>query len=377
MNEKIFIAPRLTGSRFEDHTLPVNILEDFTAFEELIIELAKGIYLDENPNRKRVPKGFSDGIYLKLSKIDEGSSVPNFIIASILSLNPSLPFENLESFSYFEKAKEKVIEIVQSVNEGIQPTNIDHKYLNYFNKIGKNLLDNEAIDFGYNLDTKTESKAILNKVIRKKILLSREEKLEYSDNIKVNALIPAINQKDNKFSIEFDGSTIECDLKDNLRDTIFSAFNEYNSNTYVSVKATGIYNWNDKIVRIEDIESMDILDPFDVSVRINTLAKLQDKWLEGKGLAPKKDSLFRFNDLFNSYYDNKLPLPAIFPTGEGNIQLEWKKDYNNIIIEINLESFDSTFFYYNDKNDDEKEQTIVLNSKENWNSLNKLIETYI
>ena len=105
MSEKIFIAPRLFGSRFEDHTLPVNILEDFTALEDLLIEVAKGIYLTENPNRKRVPKGFSDGIYLKLVDIDEGSSIAKFAIASAIALNSTLPLENLDSFAYFEKAK--------------------------------------------------------------------------------------------------------------------------------------------------------------------------------------------------------------------------------------------------------------------------------
>ncbi len=72
MEDKIFISPRLIGSRFEDHSLPVNILEDFTALEDLLIEVAKGIYLNENLNRKRVPKGFSDGVYLKLVDIEEG-----------------------------------------------------------------------------------------------------------------------------------------------------------------------------------------------------------------------------------------------------------------------------------------------------------------
>jgi hypothetical protein len=61
MEEKIFIAPKLKGSRFEDHSLPVNILEDFTSLEDLLIEVAKGIYLGENVNRKRVPRGFADG----------------------------------------------------------------------------------------------------------------------------------------------------------------------------------------------------------------------------------------------------------------------------------------------------------------------------
>ena len=50
MEDKIFIAPRLDGPRFMDHTLPVNILEDFTALEDLLMDVAKGIYLEENKN---------------------------------------------------------------------------------------------------------------------------------------------------------------------------------------------------------------------------------------------------------------------------------------------------------------------------------------
>lgn len=87
---KIFLSPKLTGSRFNDHTLPVNMLEDFSALEDLLIELAKKIYLEENPERQRVPKGFSDGIYLKLSNLEEGSTILNFIIATALNTSTLL-----------------------------------------------------------------------------------------------------------------------------------------------------------------------------------------------------------------------------------------------------------------------------------------------
>ncbi|WP_294228930.1 hypothetical protein [uncultured Chryseobacterium sp.] len=199
MSDKVFIAPRLVGSRFEDHTLPVNILEDFTALEDLLIEVAKGIYLTENPNRKRVPKGFSDGIYLKLVEIDEGSSIAKFAIASMIALNSTLPLENLNNFTYFEKAKDRIISVVESVNNGNLPTEVDYKLLSYFSKIGKNLLDDESIDFGYDYSSKTSSKAILNKATRKKLLLSGEQKTEYIDNIKLFARIPEIDQKNNTF----------------------------------------------------------------------------------------------------------------------------------------------------------------------------------
>lgn len=378
MSEKVFIAPRLVGSRFEDHTLPVNILEDFTALEDLLIEVAKGIYIAENPNRKRVPKGFSDGVYLKLVDIEEGSSIPKFAIASAIALSSTLPLENLDNFSYFEKAKDKIIELVKSVNDGNVPTQIDYKLLPYFSKIGKNLLDDESIDFGYNYASRTPSNAILNKSTRKKILLSSEQKTEYADSIKLFALIPEIDQKNNTFQIETEFGNIKCPLTETIKDSVFVAFNEYVNKTYVTIKGTAQYNWNDKIQEITEIESLDILDPLDVSLRINNLSKLEDNWYEGHGKALNKNGLNSFENLFNSYFENKLPLPAIFPKVDGNIQLEWKNENKNVVIEINLDTLKSEYFYYNDFDDsDEKEETIELNEKQGWILLNSLIKSIV
>lgn len=378
MGDKIFLAPRLTGARFEDHTLPVSILEDFTALEELIIDVAKGIYLVENSNRKRVPKGFSDGIYLKLTDIEEGSAIPKFAISSLVILNTALPLEDIDNFFYFEKAKDKIISIIETVNKGEFINEDNQKYLYHFNKIGKNLLDDEAIDFGYDIETKTESSAILNKTTRKKILLSREQKEEYSDNIKLFALVPSINQIQNKFSIESDDGIIECQLKDEILNTVLNAVSEYKKKTFISLSGTGIFNWNDKLVRIEDIESIDILDIYDVSLRLSELSKLENNWLNGQGKALNRQKLRAFGDIFNSYYNSKLSLPAIFPTIDGNIQLEWKNGNNNVTLEVNIDSLVSNLYYYNDSDDgDENEAIMALSSKGDWDILNSLIENKI
>lgn len=378
MKEKVFIAPKLIGSRFEDHSLPVNILEDFTALEDLLIEVAKGIYLSENLNRMRVPKGFSDGIYLKLVDIEEGSAIAKFAIASAVTLTSSLPLENLDNFTYFEKAKDKVVTIIESVNNGTIPQEHDYRLLSYFNKIGRNLLDDESIDFGYNYASKAGSNAILNKTTRKKLLLSSEQKTEYTDSIKLFALIPEIDQKNSTFQIETDFGSIKCPLTENIEDTVFTAFNEYKNKTYISLKGTALFNWNDKIQEVCEVESIDVLDPLDISLRINTLLKLENNWYQGQGKSLNKEHLTRFGNLFNSYFNNKLPLPAIFPKIDGNIQLEWKNENKNIVLDINLTSLSSDFFYYNSVNEtDEKEELIILNDKDGWSSLNKLIERYI
>jgi len=59
MSEMIdFLLPRFVGTRFTGHALPLEILKDLAALDELITEAAKWLYLQENQDRKRIPKGF-------------------------------------------------------------------------------------------------------------------------------------------------------------------------------------------------------------------------------------------------------------------------------------------------------------------------------
>src|SRR5690625_1408867 len=131
----------------------------------------------------------------------------------------------------------------------------------------------------------------------------------------------------------------------------------------------------DTIKKIEKVESIDILDPMDVSHRLHQLAALEDRWYEGYGVAPSKKGLTEFEKLFYQHFDENLPLPAIFPTIEGNIQLEWQKKNQNIILEVNLQSFQAEYFYFDSLDDTiEEEFTYSLSGEDGWETLCKKIE---
>ena len=50
-NSKIEIfSPRFDGERFREHRLPLDLLEDLTALQEMTIEMAKFIYLEKHRN---------------------------------------------------------------------------------------------------------------------------------------------------------------------------------------------------------------------------------------------------------------------------------------------------------------------------------------
>lgn len=376
-SEKDFLKPRLTGERFKDHALPVNILEDFSALEELIFELAKKIYIEENPNRKRVPNHFTDNIELKLSKLEQGSTIPNFVIAAITNfISPTLPAQNDVYFHYFESARDMVFEAVERANNG-QSTGLEAKYLNYFNKIGRNLKDGESIDF---LNKPQSARNVnFNRQTRKRILLSRGEKLEYEEKINDIILISSVDKKEHKFKIELDDYIIECEIDKNFKEIIYTAHQGYDNKCYVSLKATGVFNEKDVLIHIDHIESMDILDPFDVSARLKELSKLEDNWYNGEdGKALDKSKTKEFELLFENFYNIDLPLPAVFPTLSGGLVMEWKNGNKSISVEVELSTFESELFYFV-MNEDNKDYEDALNLREEngWAKINNAIQNLV
>lgn len=102
-----FIQPRFEGARFSEHTLPLDVARDLAAYEALIVELAKRLYLKDNPERQRVPRGFGADFHLHLERVDGGSATPvlALVTAGFLALGPG-------TNTYFEQARELITDCI-------------------------------------------------------------------------------------------------------------------------------------------------------------------------------------------------------------------------------------------------------------------------
>jgi len=138
MNQE-FLRPRLVGRRFDEHTLPLDILKDFSALEEMLIEVAKRQYLAAHPDRQRAPKGFTKGLELHLTAVEEGSAIPVIALA-FAALFPSADAD------YFDQAKDQIVEAIASAEHGQQPA-LPPELLRYFDRFGRGLHEGEAMEF--------------------------------------------------------------------------------------------------------------------------------------------------------------------------------------------------------------------------------------
>src|SRR5690625_7481651 len=85
MKSNASISLRLTGSRFNDHGLPVALFPNLKALEDLLIMMAKEKYFEDNPQRSRVPQGFTKKIELQLVHMNEGRLYLSFKCAGVNS----------------------------------------------------------------------------------------------------------------------------------------------------------------------------------------------------------------------------------------------------------------------------------------------------
>lgn len=372
----IFISPRLTGKRFNDHLMPLDLLEDFAALEDLLLSVAKKIYLAEHPARKIAPKSLTDGVSLKLEKVDEGSAILKIwlVINTLLNV-PQQPTEL--TTTYFERAKNEVFAAIDAAykNETIVSEFIDKDDLLHFRKVGNRLREDEAIDFSPNSENYT---AILDRRIRHRILEASVHNNDPRD-AKIRASVASLNKEKGIFTLSIVGggnTEISTAFSPAFYNLFIESFERYETGQKILIFGTAKYNKANKIEEIVSVQSVSILDPLDVPSRLWELSSIKNGWLDGEiGSGINKRGISKLSDLFDLHFDHSLPLPHVYPTVDGNIQAEWSTDTSEVSLEITLSDLRGLLHDYNVSSKEYTEFTFDLHSEAGWNSLNQTLST--
>ncbi len=325
MNE-VFLRPRLTGSRFDEHTLPLDLLKDFAVLEEMLIEVAKRQYLAEHPGRKRTPKGFTSGLELHLSSVEEGSAIAVITLAFAALFPPN-------DAQYLERAREQIVETIASVEQGGQPS-MSPELLRYFDRFGRTLRNGEAIEF-----TRNNGQIAALTPATRELLLQASQAEVWTEEVTFKGCIPEVDQANFSFELELrDGNKLKAPLLDAHCTTVLEASMGYRSGTMVYIKGVIQRDRAGKPKIFESVEHITQMDPLDIEARLEELAQLEDGWLDGKGLALNKNALSILARAFDEYFSPYLGLPYLYPTPEGGVQAEWTLGQWEVSLEIALPS---------------------------------------
>lgn len=357
-------SPRLVGDRFQEHTLPLELLEDLSTLQAMTTEMAKWLYLQKNQGRQRIPKNFTHGISFELQNIEPGSTIPKIVlVASFAGLFPA------ENVNFFEEAKERIIQAVQAAEvDGNINDYAPDSVLSYFNKFGKNLRNDEYIEFR----PEENQKAVFNKESRRRLILASSTSNEFTENVNLRGYISEMDQTKKSFHIELvNGQRILSDYDDTFKETLMESFMNYNQKQKVLLSGTGRFSKTNKLLGLKEVQEIVQLEELDVPFRLEELSVLKDGWLDGHGIAPDKSGLDWLAEMFELFYDPGLPLPHVFPTPDGGVQVEWSIGEREIALKIDLLSRIGDYLEVNINTDKDFDSIFKLDNEEGWKNLNE------
>lgn len=365
-----FLKPRFTGARFDEHTLPVDVARDLASYEELVIELAKHLWLSEHPGRERVPKGFEKEFSLHLEgMVGEGSAKPllAWVTAGTLALSGVAA-----NAIYFEQARDLVAECVSAsaANQPL-PGKFPKTLLDYFNDFGRSLRDGEALD----LPRPGNAPAAVLDPERRKALVLAARKV-YTKDVELSGTIEETDWAKQTFRLRpQDGPAITVPMPDAFQDIVRAAGGI--ERTVATVKGIGVYDAWDRLQKISETHHLEALPNAALADGLEELMNLNDGWHDGEGKAPDKTQLSWLAESLVKCFPEDLPFPLVAPTPEGGVFLEWIQKPWRISSEIHLPTHRCALQATNLTTRLSEEADLDLDQAASWPALFKFVRGHV
>src|SRR5574337_1387532 len=350
-----FSQPRFTGARFDEHTLPVDVARDLAAYEALIVELAKHLYLKNHPDRQRVPKGFASSFRLDIERIDAGSTKP--MLALVLS--GALALTGGEQ-DYFQKARDLIADCI-AAQENSLPADFPKESLVHFNQFGRSLREDEALELplrdGGHAARLTQEK-------RKRLVLAADQ--VYEREISLVGLIEEVDFARSTFRLKLaDGGQATVPMPDSFQNSARTFGGR--PRHQVNVVGVGTFDSWDRLQKVVSVDALEINKNFAISARFDEISQLGNGGFEGGGLASDVERLSSVAEKLIADYPDRLPLPQIVLKQDGNLLLEWRAE-GDPSLDVDLASLQASFHAF-DPQDADVERDFNLDTPTGWQVL--------
>jgi hypothetical protein len=314
-----FLTPVFRGGRFEGASLPVDVLPDLAAYQDLLIELAKYLFLLREPSRKRVPKGFVESFQIGIRAIESGSTIP------VLSrVSPVPPMVDLfPRADVFEEARDLIHGVVEAAGaRAALPSRFPPHLAKRFNQFGRGLRDDEYVE----LRRPGESKGPrYDRTIRKWIVVQQEGR--YEDSVDLHGWVSGGVIDREQITIKLEGDVLvdgRCSAA-LVRQTLPLVEQR------VRVLGIGSFDRHDRlerILRVDDVIAVEDEEgtsagPSSLEGQFADLALLRAGWFEPETLPLDLKGLDAVRDFLAAVIALGVPVPHMYPTPDGEARGEW------------------------------------------------------
>ncbi len=190
----------------------------------------------------------------------------------------------------------------------------------------------------------------------------------------MRGMITAMDKHKNSFEIQgMNFQKIKGTYQPENLDLLQQAFINLEKRQKVLIKATGFYSRNGKLESINEIEEVNLLEDFDVPARLEELAFLKQGWFDGEGVPLGIQGIDWLSKTFDENFDPTMPLPATFPTPDGNIQFEWSLGDWEASLKVDLQTHLAAYEELDLSSDSDNVERLNLDIEDGWQRLNQLI----
>ena len=309
------LRPRLYGPRFIDGSVALDVLPDLHALGKLIREVAKWYYMQDHPERQRLPIRFFEDVDLKLAAIDKGSAIPIIQLTTLEDGRlPGLPGQHEELFESSVQCVIRTIASDQVSLDSPKERTVPPHLLDFFNVIGRNLHANEYMELQ---GVKHPATARLDQEARIS-LLQRSQVREFTKETCLQGCVSEVDQDRMSFELHtIQGMKVKGPLANPYQDIILEALQRYHEGISVQVHGVCRFSWQDRLLDFQSIDEVDWLDSLDVPTRLRELQDLSEGWHEGQGQILDPKGLEWLAQQFVRHFPHEAPLPFTFPHPRG------------------------------------------------------------
>lgn len=319
----------LEGDRFNAPGMPADTAREIGAYREALVEIAKELWKQANPDRLRVPGGFDAAFDLRLTNVTRGSARPQMILNR--PARGVSDEEWAEWVPFFEQARDTATHDVQEVSrtEAV-PAHITPKVRTALGKVGATLLPTERITLG--APSAQAPRAQLTARVRE-VLRRVDEALPPA--MRDVALVGVVTEYDSltrSFDLVRDdtGKKVKC-IVDNFDAELAERVRSHMSVDGVTapdvrVEGQTLEPEDQQIRQIHNVHHLEVVWTVVEKVvvhRIRELAKLKPGWLAPGADAPTPELAQLLEQVAGDISALGIPV-SVVPTGAGSLVLEWR-----------------------------------------------------
>jgi hypothetical protein len=319
----------LSGPIFDGVGMPVEAAAELLAYKALVLDVAKKLYLQQNPHRERSRRNLASEFDLRLEKVEQGSAD-----VILLHAKPDTLFPVDLGNDIFAHSRDVVTQTIQSVaTSGTLPSIFPLRSLPKFRAFGKTFPVGHSVRVG-SLDGRYTATLDLN--IRQRFL----ELLDAdSTQVQQEAAGTMVELDPERLVFHLrtsDGERVQCDYGDLSTIDRSLLADETGDGPLVSVKGEALVGRDGVLQRFVSVEAVHtVTQPSRKALdeRLSYIEGLDDGWLDADSKAVLPDVMASAKEALNKV--KKLPdgfTPAPLP--DGGLRFEWAQGSTEYVAEI-------------------------------------------